>query len=402
MLKIAAGLVASATDVSDSAQAVADELARARSAHGPQRLRNDIERELVSRWSRGNSILDVGIGTGRMSLGLATGERWVTGLDRSRLMIERCGAEASGRQVKLIEGDLRAMPFADGEFATVVSIDTLRPGPAWATQLAEALRVTEPGGRLIIDAHSSDHSGNGDRCRAEPGLRLSVIEVAEFARSHGASIRAIVPYGAVFDGALGNSWLSEHSAGDDRFLDHLFSWIGVDQELYAFALFIERRIVGELTPRCAARMMIVFERLPNDARSEDTLERFARIDAALAAGSFDFAEIAGRHEGGANVWANEWSAHLANARNRAFAAVLLDRIGSVELMGGILTQLPAGLRRELERKRFDSHATSEAARLTDIVAQRIGAQLDFHGVSIAWALAPALGGELGAVLRAKR
>jgi SAM-dependent methyltransferase len=74
---------------------------------------------------RGGRVLELGCGTGRVTLPLArTGAATVVGIDRSEAMLDRGRrrlrrARASG--VSLLRGDIRHLPFAPGAFDTVIA-----------------------------------------------------------------------------------------------------------------------------------------------------------------------------------------------------------------------------------------------------------------------------------------
>jgi demethylmenaquinone methyltransferase/2-methoxy-6-polyprenyl-1,4-benzoquinol methylase len=112
---------------------------------------------LDQRWRRataraavrpGDTVLDACCGTGDLALACAREGGKVTGLDFSERMLER--ARKKGPALRWVEGDLLALPFADGAFdaATVGfgvrNVDDLQRG------LAELRRVLRPGGRLAI------------------------------------------------------------------------------------------------------------------------------------------------------------------------------------------------------------------------------------------------------------
>jgi SAM-dependent methyltransferase len=66
----------------------------------------------------GASVLDVGCGTGRLRAVIAAlGARW-SGVDASRDMLAAAGGESGG--ARRLQGDLAALPFADGAFDAVV------------------------------------------------------------------------------------------------------------------------------------------------------------------------------------------------------------------------------------------------------------------------------------------
>jgi demethylmenaquinone methyltransferase/2-methoxy-6-polyprenyl-1,4-benzoquinol methylase len=99
----------------------------------------------------GERILDLAAGTGTSSAALARNGAEVVAADFSPGMIA-VGREkyADRSDIQFVEADATALPFADEEFdATTISFglrNVVRPKDA----LAEMLRVTKPGGRIVI------------------------------------------------------------------------------------------------------------------------------------------------------------------------------------------------------------------------------------------------------------
>jgi SAM-dependent methyltransferase len=103
----------------------------------------------------GDSVLDIGCGTGADVVALAArvGDRgWVTGVDLSVSLIARARARADSVRlpVAFCCVDMHKMPFPDGSF-TRTRIDRVLhflPDPRRA--IAEAVRVTAYGGRMLV------------------------------------------------------------------------------------------------------------------------------------------------------------------------------------------------------------------------------------------------------------
>jgi len=99
-----------------------------------------------------DTALDVGCGTGLLTLPLAEQARRTAGLDLSPAMLEKLTAKAArrGLNVELRQGSVLDLPFADEEFAVVTTaFMLLYLTPAEKQRaMAEMQRVLAPGGRL--------------------------------------------------------------------------------------------------------------------------------------------------------------------------------------------------------------------------------------------------------------
>ena len=103
----------------------------------------------------GDAILDLGCGPGddtrRLALLVgATGR--VVGVDSSEAMIAeaRRRAEGSGLPVEYRIGNVQGLEFTDGEFDGCRAERVFQHLPDPAQALAELVRVTRPGGRIVI------------------------------------------------------------------------------------------------------------------------------------------------------------------------------------------------------------------------------------------------------------
>ena len=96
----------------------------------------------------GDRVLDACCGTGDLALAdLRAGGR-VTGVDFSPAMLERARRKSS--EVEWVEGDLLALPFADGEFDAATVGFGIRNVPDLEHGVAELRRILRPGGRLGV------------------------------------------------------------------------------------------------------------------------------------------------------------------------------------------------------------------------------------------------------------
>ncbi len=104
----------------------------------------------------GQSVLDVGCGTGVMlpALAEAVGAAGsVTGLDHAEAFLarahQRLREAGLDERVRLVQGDAMALPFADGTFDVTHSERVLMHLPEADAAIREMARVTRPGGRVV-------------------------------------------------------------------------------------------------------------------------------------------------------------------------------------------------------------------------------------------------------------
>ncbi|WOF23623.1 demethylmenaquinone methyltransferase [Microbacterium betulae] len=104
----------------------------------------------------GERILDLAAGTGSSSASLARSGADVVAADFSPGMLaEGRRRHGSVRNLSFVQADATALPFADGEFDAVTMSYGLRNVNEPKRAIAELLRVTRPGGRLVVNEFST-------------------------------------------------------------------------------------------------------------------------------------------------------------------------------------------------------------------------------------------------------
>ncbi|MEW5981768.1 MAG: class I SAM-dependent methyltransferase [Acidobacteriota bacterium] len=151
----------------------------------------------------GGLTLELGCGTGRVTLPMARHGARVVGIDRSPSMLSRARKRARRSKLagslSLVRGDIRALPFGPATFALVAApygvLQSLLDDVALDDSLASAHRVLAPGGRLAIDLVSdlpSWHEYEGrTKLRGRKGssqAHLTLIESVRQDRDRGLTM----------------------------------------------------------------------------------------------------------------------------------------------------------------------------------------------------------------------
>lgn len=113
----------------------------------------DFNREIAARLSlRGSAIVDIGCGDGAFVRELAREGARMTGLECSPDQLASCRSATCVADESYVEGVGQALPFADAVFDAAVFRASLHhvPGADMSKALAEARRVTRPGGELFV------------------------------------------------------------------------------------------------------------------------------------------------------------------------------------------------------------------------------------------------------------
>lgn len=117
---------------------------------GYHRMLDDLEVELVARYSAGAHVLEVGCGTGLILQRVAERAARATGIDISRGMLEA----ARRRGLEVIQGSATALPFPGRTFDCTFSFKVLPHIADIGTALVEMARVTRPGGTVLAEFYN--------------------------------------------------------------------------------------------------------------------------------------------------------------------------------------------------------------------------------------------------------
>ena len=154
-----------------------------------------IQRRDVEFWRRlavaaDGRVLELGCGTGRITLPVARDGVAVTGIDRSAAMLERACAKRTRSRlstlVDFVRGDIRLLPFRSRRFGLVMApygiLQSLVRERDLAATLASVSRILVRGGRFAIDLVPdlpdwSEYRGRRTLTgRIGRGMRVSLVE----------------------------------------------------------------------------------------------------------------------------------------------------------------------------------------------------------------------------------
>ncbi|MFH2002245.1 MAG: class I SAM-dependent methyltransferase, partial [Planctomycetota bacterium] len=124
-----------------------------------QQERNDIILDMLG-GDDGMTVLDLGCGTGVMIDTLAKQFKRIIGLDASWEMmsaIDRSPRFERTQPIRLVLGDMQALPFQDQCIERVVCRSILHHTESEAEALQEVFRVLKPGGRLVLAEPMNDN-----------------------------------------------------------------------------------------------------------------------------------------------------------------------------------------------------------------------------------------------------
>jgi ubiquinone/menaquinone biosynthesis methyltransferase len=93
--------------------------------------------------------LDLACGTGDIAFGLADAGAHVTGLDVTFRMVQLARHKRRPASPAFLQGDMMALPFADGRFDIVTAGYGLRNVPELVPAIDEIRRVLRPGGIFV-------------------------------------------------------------------------------------------------------------------------------------------------------------------------------------------------------------------------------------------------------------
>lgn len=141
-------------------------------------------RRLLGPFSGAEVALDAGCGTGSLAFALAEYVAEVVGVDTEAAYLEAARGAAPAN-VRLVEGDVTALPFSYGEFDLACCQRVLHHVRRPELAVSELARVVRPGGRIFV----VDQLGSVDPLRS--------LELDRFERLRDGTHQRLLPDGDV-------------------------------------------------------------------------------------------------------------------------------------------------------------------------------------------------------------
>ena len=118
-----------------------------------RRIENDVSAKL--RLNEKDDLLDLGCGTGLISINLSKKVNSITGMDFGRQVLRRARRNfaAAGRQIELAQGDVTNLPFKNERFDKVLCYSVVmcfEDYDDFKDALTEMLRVCKSGGMVLV------------------------------------------------------------------------------------------------------------------------------------------------------------------------------------------------------------------------------------------------------------
>lgn len=139
-------------------------------------LAHSLEREMVMKFidpHPGETVLDLGCGTGIYAIDLALMGLHVTGIDISEEMLAVAAQKASNLNLSIVlkQADIGKIDFGNEAYDKVISISAMEFFPNPAEVIRRAYQAVKPGGRMVfatIGAGSSWSALYESKAKADP------------------------------------------------------------------------------------------------------------------------------------------------------------------------------------------------------------------------------------------
>lgn len=106
---------------------------------------------------KGDKVLDVGAGTGRLSFAIAEQGNEVVAIDISADMLSQIDINKGELNINTVVGNCEKLPFDDNSFDKIVSLDAMIHFIQWDLFLKEQVRVVKPNGLVLFNIYCGEN-----------------------------------------------------------------------------------------------------------------------------------------------------------------------------------------------------------------------------------------------------
>jgi ubiquinone/menaquinone biosynthesis C-methylase UbiE len=116
-----------------------------------------------------DTVLEIGIGTGRIALSVAEHVQRLYGIDLSQEMMGalRRKITSAHAPIDLAQADAVFLPFPNATFDLVYAVHVYHLVNQWRAGIAEAWRVVKPGGHFVVSFHKREADSPNSRLRRQ-------------------------------------------------------------------------------------------------------------------------------------------------------------------------------------------------------------------------------------------
>lgn len=227
---------------------------------------DEVTKHYYLKWvHEGDKVLDIGAGTGRLSIELQKAGADVTAVDTSEEMLNVLRKKNSDIKTIIVDGV--KLPLSDDSFDKIVSCDAMVHFTNWKEFMKEHIRVVKKGGLIVHNMFNDDHLkyiSNKKYIRTSYisdcggyGSSVNRSELEAFCIEQNIELLQMIPYGAFSQTAFSYGILTHQEMLK---LQKWYSEFCNQENLRYLIGRFEREIVSTCDETIAALNILVFRK----------------------------------------------------------------------------------------------------------------------------------------------